>query len=565
MLKANVFDEIKKIPPEQRITKSQLIYDKQVRTKDSVFAFQSVFELIEMAKQLHDKSLECFAISMLADHHARTNGYSKATTQLHLDAIKMADENNLPIVLGICNFKIGRYYYSFLKYPLAFEHLLRANNIFKEIGYDKAPNDFLFYLANIYYSAGDIVKADSFFHACLRYKTHDRFVNMQANNSLAAIAKQKNQLDKALQFEQQTLAIAAANNDSTWIGLSNGFIGNFYFLLHDYTKAKTFLQKGYMSNCIHNEWSNAIICALNLAAINIVENNFSEADRYLQLSNQCFQHQNLMKDRKRKAEVMALYYERKGNTAAALQWHKKFVQLQDSMNSNAELQSFNNIQLRIETEKHLSEIGKLEADADKAKLKRNAIILILCLLMFISLLLYNRRRLKTKAENEIAKQREALLQSEKLVAETELKNAAIQLQNFTENLRNKNELIEQFTNEIEALKKSTSADLIQTERVEHFEKLLQSTILTDEDWDNFRQLFEKVHSGFFFHLKEKFPNLTLTETRMCSLIKLQLSNREMANMVGISIDAIKKSKQRLRKKISPENEEVEIENLIATI
>ena len=102
------------------------------------------------------------------------------------------------------------------------------------------------------------------------------------------------------------------------------------------------------------------------------------------------------------------------------------------------------------------------------------------------------------------------------------------------------------------------------ERIEHFDKLIQSTILTNDEWDEFKRLFDKVHKGFIFRLKEKFSNLTENDIRLLCLVKLQLSRREMANMLGVSQDAIKKSKQRLRKKIYGD-EPAEIENLIVSI
>ena len=63
-------------------------------------------------------------------------------------------------------------------------------------------------------------------------------------------------------------------------------------------------------------------------------------------------------------------------------------------------------------------------------------------------------------------------------------------------------------------------------------------------------MFDQVHPGFFIRLKEKLNDLTPAETRLLALTKLQLAPKEMAAMLGISYDAIKKSRQRLRKKIN---------------
>ena len=46
------------------------------------------------------------------------------------------------------------------------------------------------------------------------------------------------------------------------------------------------------------------------------------------------------------------------------------------------------------------------------------------------------------------------------------------------------------------------------------------------------------------------PDLSPADTRLIALTKLQLSQKEMAAMLGVGYDAIRKARQRLRQKIS---------------
>jgi len=96
------------------------------------------------------------------------------------------------------------------------------------------------------------------------------------------------------------------------------------------------------------------------------------------------------------------------------------------------------------------------------------------------------------------------------------------------------------------------------------EKLISSTILTDDDWRHFRDLFEQVHPGLLYRLKEKYADLSPAEIRLLILTKLKLPSREMAHMLGITIDAIQKSRYRVRKKLNLE-EESNLEVLIQEI
>jgi len=172
------------------------------------------------------------------------------------------------------------------------------------------------------------------------------------------------------------------------------------------------------------------------------------------------------------------------------------------------------------------------------------------------LLLYNRSQLKNKS-------RQQQLIAEKKLAENELRSASGQLDAFTQSIREKNEFIEKASQVIERmndelnLAKDKPANLVTLPETDSNSlRLLQnSVILTDEDWKNFTGLFEKVHQNFFIRLKEKLPGLSPAETRFIALTRLKLSTKEMANMLGVTVEAIRQIRSRLKKKLNPEGEE----------
>jgi tetratricopeptide (TPR) repeat protein len=161
---AGVFDGMRMLPASERLARAQEIYNKEVRYKDSVIAIRSLNELTSIANTLEDKPLQCLSLSLLADQYARIRSANPLSTQLHNEAILMADRFGLPLMKGICNYRLGRYYYNFKNYPFAFEYMLRADNIFRELGYREVPDidEILFFIGSIYYETGDFDKAESF-------------------------------------------------------------------------------------------------------------------------------------------------------------------------------------------------------------------------------------------------------------------------------------------------------------------------------------------------------------------------------------------------------------------
>jgi hypothetical protein len=83
---------------------------------------------------------------------------------------------------------------------------------------------------------------------------------------------------------------------------------------------------------------------------------------------------------------------------------------------------------------------------------------------------------------------------------------------FSRNISEKVEMIEALQSKING----EAADPILPD-LRHF------TILTEEDWQNFKYNFEKVYPDYWNRLDEKFPHLTIAEKRFMALSKLGLN------------------------------------------
>jgi DNA-directed RNA polymerase specialized sigma24 family protein len=79
--------------------------------------------------------------------------------------------------------------------------------------------------------------------------------------------------------------------------------------------------------------------------------------------------------------------------------------------------------------------------------------------------------------------------------------------------------------------------------------LEDSVVLTNKDWRDFSETFESVHPGFFQRLGEKFAELTPAEIRFMILARLQFSVKEMAAVLGVSGEAIRQMRYRIKKKL----------------
>ncbi len=75
------------------------------------------------------------------------------------------------------------------------------------------------------------------------------------------------------------------------------------------------------------------------------------------------------------------------------------------------------------------------------------------------------------------------------------------------------------------------------------------TILTNEDWMTFKAYFANKHTGYIDALRQAHPSLTEAEERLFLLVKLHLNIKEIASILGIATDSVKKTRSRLKKKL----------------
>jgi len=77
----------------------------------------------------------------------------------------------------------------------------------------------------------------------------------------------------------------------------------------------------------------------------------------------------------------------------------------------------------------------------------------------------------------------------------------------------------------------------------------------DEQWELFKRHFEAVHTGFFVRLSREFPDLTNNELKFCAYLRINLSSKEIAQLLNISVESAITKRYRLRKKLNLQRED----------
>lgn len=140
-----------------------------------------------------------------------------------------------------------------------------------------------------------------------------------------------------------------------------------------------------------------------------------------------------------------------------------------------------------------------------------------------------------------------LLKNEKLEAELNFKNQ--ELISYTYHLVNKNELISEIKRALNKLEPKFEQDKELKKEYRHIIQLIEQNTDVDADWDNFMQTFDQVHSDFFKRLTNQFHHLSPNDYKMCIYLRMNLTSKEIAALMNISIRSVETNRYRLRKKL----------------
>lgn len=148
---------------------------------------------------------------------------------------------------------------------------------------------------------------------------------------------------------------------------------------------------------------------------------------------------------------------------------------------------------------------------------------------------------KLQAEKEIIRLKNEQLHKEMIAKDMELSNA-------TFGIIQKNKLLIRLKDEIIKIMKK-QADDVASSQFNNLLKRINREIDNRQQWKVFEAHFEAVHEDFLKRLKEKYPNLSPRELKLCAYLRLNISTKEIALLMNISPRGVEISRYRLRAKL----------------
>lgn len=398
---------------------------------------------------------------------------------------------------------IGTAYYNLGDYETALRFGYECLDIAQEIGAPILAAKAYTTIGNTYFQLRDFANAQQTFEKCLAIavEARHRYGESVSLNNLANVYEQLNDYQTALETHQKSLAIKEELRDESGQAHLLISVGNCYLRLGKLKKAESCYKKSLALSGKRDDKSERIAALYSLGKLYNIEQNAAQAIRELE------QARRLLEEVKKVERVADVHYE----------LAKAFELAGDLKQSLLHARLYQSAREEMLNEAVIDKTKKLQIVHQVAEMARE------------------RELFRLKAE-----------QSEK-----ELAHKKQELVTMAMTLVQKNELVENLKSELQALSKTISGG----ENAERFDQKLNSVIQNldksksdEKSWKLFEQQFESVHQNFLCSLAKRFPKLTKTELRLCVLLKIQLSTKEIAQLLFLSPRSVETYRLNLRRK-----------------
>lgn len=250
----------------------------------------------------------------------------------------------------------------------------------------------------------------------------------------------------------------------------------------------------------------------------------------------------------------------------AHQWLARYTTLRDSLATRTNAQTVRRLTLQYEVEKKDLNIRALQ---QRATYQRGLLLLtvgLAGLLLAAAVAFVRSSRLRRRVAEQqlllseqqavVARQEHLLTQQQQQQLQQEVDYKHRELTTATLNLERKNELLLALRKELEQVPETS-------QQLKPAFRLINQNLQLDEDIDQFRLHFERVHPRFFQNLSA-LAALSTTELRYCAYLRMGLATKEIANLLNIEPHSVRVGKHRLKQKLQL-SKDIDLEHFIQNV
>lgn len=508
---------------------------------------------------------------------------SDSALQLLNTALVKSKALKMPREEGLANWYLGKIWCKYKDYDQAKPYYIKSIKILEEIEDYEVMFKVLNGIGFIEKSQGNLVEALTHFNKALEV-VYKGDLEDHANKLLKNIGDiyfELKDFDKALEYNTNSLNIkdsltnkglltealvqrakiftALNMKDSVDVAYQNAFkylhryelddgflnyhLGLYHHNEQDFEKSVKYLRKFVSdSGNVANRGSAYIYLSNNYSILE----NYEEAIKYSLSAYELGVELNSLKIKCESTSQLASLYAQEGKYQLANQYLLEYNNCNNLILKSALTVEAATLRTELESHEKRKEIAHLQSVIDSANFKRILIIKLtsMTILILVTLIFLVVRKHMKKSQ---------LFEIKEMDLKNQYDESKKQLHTQTMHLIRVNNNVTEIEEKLRELKPKINGHSLELQRLINTIKLKKSE---EKDWDNFDRYFNNSQSDFINILKQRFPTLTLNELRLCSLIRENMTNSEIASILNVEKRSVAMAKYRAKKKCGiPEEED----------
>ena len=525
---------------------SNYTYSAQVSTIDSLRGLLKQKDI--------SKNVEIRVLNELSNNYYKTENYV-AAIQTKNEELSIYNKQENDSMVAICNERLGMMHYHIGSYISSSQHFIKA------LSYFESKNNLLMVaqitgnLANVYTRLDNHKQSLNYLYQSKSILSKKEFYNKKSIASLytnigLAYAEIK-ELDSAMLFYEEALSLVSESESPLYVASILNNIGEVDFELKNYKKAL----KNYKKSSVIFQQINHIngrgTAELNVAKVKIQLEEFKEAITLCEKALLVFKKTNSLYFIADAEKHLSIAYKGLGDNENALKHLELYIAYNEKLKGAQTLQHITNMEMQYLSQKEEQKLALQEQKSQliekELKLKQARLyFLIGSILVLLAITTLTIIILKGSLQRNKLKQKVLEQEQESLKKDLFFKQKGIE--NFATHIQEKNNLLSDLKNEIKTITKKLGDD--KTDGLKKLIQIVNQSLHTDNDRKELELKIDQTHQEFINRLKGKFPKLTKTEVRLCSLLLLDFSTKEIASIMNIEPASVKMGRNRLRKKIN---------------
>lgn len=519
-------------------------------------------------------------------------------------ALKLANENGSKFIRARVNELMGELFSKKNNFQPAINYYLIASKIFSELGdkenlikiygdlgmlyyennYDLNKSSYYYQqalgyaiqldkkdliadvynkLGGVFYNQADLEEAEHYFNNAydIWKKTRNKKGMAIALNNIAEIRRLNNDLEKALELYNQCITLNKEQNNLQYLAINYENIGLVKSKQDKFNEALEYFRKSLDLFERINDTENKVELLILIGNESLKQKENAKAQEAFQEAYTDSKKYNHWIHIVQSSLGLSKVFEAEGDYARALHFFKINARYTDSIRGKekkeqvaiVQTELLNNIRQKEINQKD-SNIQLLEKEKKVNVLQRNLLAVAIFFVVILAVFIIIRLRQQAKRERVIREKDAQLHAAQQELMALKLENKSHDLSNFALHVVEKNRMLKELSHELSRLAQSANDET--SRKLTDLNKTIRQGLNIQQDMKEFQHRVDESYGDFFIKLNEKFPNLTKNENRLCALLRLNLSSKEIAELNNTSVKAVEMSRYRLRKKCKLEFKEL---------